>query len=87
MENIQTANHTLYWRAREQWEGKEFEPSELLLSDANAAVYAAREAGEDFVLGYTGAAGDESRGPTPPTADWTFTRPMPSPRWTLSTPA
>lgn len=54
MENIQTANHTLYWRAREQWEGKEFEPSELLLSDANAAVYAAREAGEDFVLGYTG---------------------------------
>ena len=24
---------------------------------------------------------------TPPTADWTFTRPMPSPRWTLSTPA
>ena len=55
VENIQTANHTLYWRAREQWEGKEFEPSELLLSDANAAVYAAREAGEDFVLGYTGA--------------------------------
>ena len=50
VENIQTANHTLYWRAREQWEGKEFEPSELLLSDANAAVYAAREAGEDFVL-------------------------------------
>ena len=45
VENIQTANHTLYWRAREQWEGKEFEPSELLLSDANAAVYAAREAG------------------------------------------
>ena len=62
VENIQTANHTLYWRAREQWEGKEFEPSELLLSDANAAVYAAREAGEDFVLGYTGAAGDESGG-------------------------
>ena len=57
VENIQTANHTLYWRAREQWEGKE-----LLLSDANAAVYAAREAGEDFVLGYTGAAGDESGG-------------------------
>lgn len=28
VENIQTANHTLYWRAREQWEGKEFEPSE-----------------------------------------------------------
>ena len=27
VENIQTANHTLYWRAREQWEGKEFEPS------------------------------------------------------------
>lgn len=62
VENIQTANHTLYWRAREQWEGKEFEPSELLLSDANAAVYAARDAGEDFVPGYTGAAGDESGG-------------------------
>ena len=62
VENIQTANHTLYWRAREQGEGKEFEPSELLLSDANAAVYAARDAGEDFVPGYTGAAGDESGG-------------------------
>ncbi|MFQ9680531.1 MAG: hypothetical protein ACLRZH_11000 [Ruthenibacterium lactatiformans] len=72
VENIQTANHTLYWRAREQWEGKEFEPSELLLSDANAAVYAAREAGRTSCWA-TGAAGDESGGTNASYGGLTFT--------------
>lgn len=53
VENVRAANYTLYWQAREQWEGKTFEPSEVLLNGTNAAVYAAREAGEEFAANDT----------------------------------
>lgn len=53
VEQLQLSSLVQYWQARCAWDGRDYEPSEVLLSDANTAFYALNrmhEQGEETTL-------------------------------------
>lgn len=53
VEELQLSSLVQYWQARSDWDGRNYEPSEVLLSDANTAFYAlnrVHEQGDEITL-------------------------------------